>query len=272
MEAISLRNAIALIPKYATTNPYEIELNQPNWTNIKLKAANKSKSPNSKIIIFYINDQYFIKILITLFFMITRVTETIIKISFPDLDTCNAYFIEDKNILIDTGSIAAKRALPKFLPIASEDINFLFLTHLHYDHIGCFDLFPESTILTSQAAIDLLKKNPGEAIHDMETTLLAGNGTFHPMSYEEAAPRLKDMGFTIINTPGHTGGSVCILYKADGKEILFSGDTIFDPEMKTVGRTDLPTSNPRDLDITLRKLETISYDILCPGHGKITKL
>ncbi len=209
---------------------------------------------------------------ITYIFMITRVTETIIKISFPDIETCNAYFIEDKNILIDTGSIAVKRALPKFLPIAPEDVTFVFFTHLHYDHIGCFDLFPQATLLVSQAGINLLKKNPGEAIHDMETTLLANNGSFHPMSYEEAMPRLKDMGFTIINTPGHTEGSVCILYKADGKEILFSGDTFFNSAMDVVGRTDLPTSNPRDLDISLRKLETISYDILCPGHGKITKL
>lgn len=203
--------------------------------------------------------------------MITKITENVYKISFPDVNTCNAYFIQDKNILIDTGSIAVKRVLPTFLPIAPEDINFVMYTHMHYDHIGCFDLFSQSTQFASQAAIISFNKNPGEAIHDMETTLLANNGSFKLMSYEEATPKLRDMGFTIINTPGHTEGGVCILYKGDGMEFLFSGDTFFDPKMKIVGRTDLPTSNPQDLDISLRKLEIISYDILCPGHGKITK-
>jgi len=48
------------------------------------------------------------------------------------------------------------------------------------------------------------------------------------------------------------------------EKILFSGDTIF--HRGTIGRTDLPTSLPKEMDKSLKKLAKYKYDILCPGH------
>ncbi len=66
--------------------------------------------------------------------------------------------------------------------------------------------------------------------------------------------------FQIIKTPGHTSGSVCILYK----NILFSGDTLFNKEQ--IGRTDLPTSEPSKLQESLKKISYLDFKILAPGH------
>ena len=68
--------------------------------------------------------------------------------------------------------------------------------------------------------------------------------------------------FEIIETPGHTVGSICILYKPD--EVLFSGDTFF--KNKQLGRTDLPTSVPEEMQKTVMKLLELNHKILCPGH------
>jgi hydroxyacylglutathione hydrolase len=74
---------------------------------------------------------------------------------------------------------------------------------------------------------------------------------------------IKDMhGLKIIETPGHTRGSICIWYEKE--KILFSGDTLFHNNL--VGRTDLPTSSPADLKKSLDKLQSYKYAILCPGH------
>ncbi|TRM77231.1 MBL fold metallo-hydrolase, partial [Sulfolobus sp. A20-N-F8] len=69
----------------------------------------------------------------------------------------------------------------------------------------------------------------------------------------------------IIETPGHTMGSICIL--ANG--YIFTGDTLF---YGTVGRTDIGGSEKllRDSLERLKKLpdELIVY----PGHGPFTIL
>ncbi len=63
----------------------------------------------------------------------------------------------------------------------------------------------------------------------------------------------------IINTSGHSKGSICILYN----DILFSGDTIFH---NGIGRIDLPGGSEKEMRESLQKIQNINYKILCPGH------
>ncbi len=63
----------------------------------------------------------------------------------------------------------------------------------------------------------------------------------------------------VIKTPGHTSDGLSFLYK----DVLFSGDTLFH---NGIGRTDLPTSNPKQMQESLEKLKKLKYKILCPGH------
>ena len=73
---------------------------------------------------------------------------------------------------------------------------------------------------------------------------------------------LGDWTLTVIETPGHTAGSIC-LYDAERKA-LFTGDLLF---MNGVGNTTDPTGDAGELKASLRKLS--GYDIigLYPGHG-----
>ncbi|HII30317.1 hypothetical protein COT48_06140 [Candidatus Woesearchaeota archaeon CG08_land_8_20_14_0_20_47_9] len=72
-------------------------------------------------------------------------------------------------------------------------------------------------------------------------------------------------GLEIINTPGHTAGSVCIWYKKEG--VLFSGDTIF---RKGIGRTDLPSSRPGLMKASLARVSKLPFKLLCPGHDYVS--
>ena len=74
--------------------------------------------------------------------------------------------------------------------------------------------------------------------------------------------------FQIIETPGHTPGSVC-LYWLDA-HVLFSGDTLFE---MGYGRTDLPGGNMGQLISSLEHLFTLpAATKVYPGHGCFTTI
>ena len=71
-------------------------------------------------------------------------------------------------------------------------------------------------------------------------------------------------------TPGHTAGSTCYQLEADGKRVLFTGDTLF---QGTVGRTDFPSGDSKTLMRSLKRLRDLEGDfILYPGHEDDTSL
>ncbi len=74
--------------------------------------------------------------------------------------------------------------------------------------------------------------------------------------------------YRVIATPGHTPGCVC--YHFAGEKVLLSGDTLF---ADSVGRTDLPGGNARQLTASLKKLAALPDDtVVYPGHGPQTSI
>ena len=73
--------------------------------------------------------------------------------------------------------------------------------------------------------------------------------------------------FNLTYNPGHSPG--CMSFEIDS--LIFCGDLIF---KGSIGRTDLQTSNPADMEKSL-EIFVNSYDInstLLPGHREITTL
>jgi hydroxyacylglutathione hydrolase len=80
------------------------------------------------------------------------------------------------------------------------------------------------------------------------------------------------MTFTVLHTPGHTPGSVCLELEAEGAPpILFSGDHLF---AGSIGRTDLPGGSFDQLMASMAtKILPLDDDIaVLPGHGPITTI
>lgn len=145
--------------------------------------------------------------------------------------------LKNKNVLIDTSSPENISELEKDLEkvgISPDNIDIVILTHNHWDHTGGIILFLDAEFYASE-------KDFGKNLKDIH--------------------KLKIPEFKIIDTPGHSKGGICILYK----DILFSGDTLF--HRGTIGRTDLPGSDDEEMKKSLEKLNKINYKILCPGHG-----
>lgn len=74
--------------------------------------------------------------------------------------------------------------------------------------------------------------------------------------------------FQLLETPGHTPGSVCLYFEED--KVLFSGDSLF---QMGYGRTDLPGGNYFQLIDSLERLFALPSDVqVYPGHGEMTTI
>jgi len=170
--------------------------------------------------------------------MINKISSNVWQLDFKLFSSC-VYIVKIKKqiILFDTGSFLARNELKKDLKelkINPEEIKTVILTHNHFDHAGNISLIKNAKIYGDKS--------------DFKSDKILDIG------------KLKIKEFKIIKTPGHTKGSFCVLYK----DILFSGDTIFDKGY--IGRTDFPESQPEKMKQSLEKLNKIKYKILCPGH------
>ncbi|MBW3000144.1 MBL fold metallo-hydrolase [Candidatus Woesearchaeota archaeon] len=186
--------------------------------------------------------------------MIKKISEKVWK--FTGSDESNCYFLDlDEKTMIDAGYRADRQQMLQLLGkvVDFDEIKKVIFTHLHYDHIGNFDLFPNAEFFASAKEIaDFNKKKFGTILS--EDMVEKFNVDLKPI---ESTEQLE-----IIESPGHTKGSICIWFEEE--KVLFTGDTMF--AGKKFGRVDLPTSAPELLQPSLLKLVNYNYKVLAPGH------
>ncbi|MBW2992029.1 MBL fold metallo-hydrolase [Candidatus Woesearchaeota archaeon] len=185
--------------------------------------------------------------------MIKKITDNIWKIT----RNSSIYLIKNKEwIAIDAGDRKYHRDIIRDMIeiVDPEKIKKVLFTHLHCDHIGNIDLFPNAEFYASREEIDSLKNNAADTVLS-EDIIKKSRIKLKPL------PK-KIENLEVIETPGHTKGGVCFYLRKE--KILFSGDTLF--SMTHCGRTDLPTSVPEKLKQTLDKLYKLKINTLCPGH------
>lgn len=181
----------------------------------------------------------------------------------------NCYIVSDKNgrtAIIDPGG-DAKRILDD-VKLNNLTVDYILLTHAHFDHIMATQELREAT--DAQVCV-----GAGDApmLADAQYNLSAM--VYPTQAVNLSADRLLtdgdaitfgDVTLSVIETPGHTRGSVC--YAGDG--VLFSGDTLF---AGSIGRTDLPGGDMTVMRKSLMRLCAITEDVVVyPGHGEETTL
>ena len=132
------------------------------------------------------------------------------------------------------------------------ELKAILLTHGHFDHVGGVKEIAAQTDCSVFICKEDLSLNP----------MLTDGAISYTDTYAEGDTlSLAGLQLQVLQTPGHTPGSVCLLCE----DVLFAGDTLF---AGTCGRTDLPGGSMTQMRRSLGRLAALegNYQVL-PGHG-----
>ena len=183
----------------------------------------------------------------------------------------NAYLLLDdaarRCVFVDPG--AEGERLVRAVRVHGAELDAIWLTHAHIDHVGGISAlkraWPAAPVFLHPADLPLYDRVPQQAAYyglPMEQP---------PAPDRELAEgdllQLGKLELRVMHTPGHAPGH-CIFV---GEEMAFVGDLVF---AGSIGRTDLPLSNPVQMTDSLERIvgELPDGIALRPGHGPATTM
>ncbi len=201
----------------------------------------------------------------------------IIYAEFPHIDSGNVYLVTGAHpTLIDSGS---GRTVPQLvdnlaqLGMTVQDIEQVIATHADYDHVqgfhGLHELNPSLRLLIHQRDCAIV-----QGANAYRTASYLYNRPFVSVAPEQCIPiadgdlvNADDTQLTVLHTPGHSDGSICLLGEIDGKRILFAGDTV-GGSMKSLEGASLEVwaNAVRTWRDSLARLSCLEFDWILTGH------
>ncbi|MGD8685043.1 MAG: MBL fold metallo-hydrolase [Chloroflexota bacterium] len=168
-------------------------------------------------------------------------------------------------IAVDTATPSV-RWLTQQLADEGWRLRFIVSTHSHWDHIGDN---AEAVVATGATLAVHTADRPGLEAPDPMSAPFAIPPSVPALELAEGSRiRFGDIDVTVLHTPGHTPGSVCLL--SNEERVIFSGDTLF---AGAWGRTDLPGGNDEMMIDSLARLATLEPGLnVLPGHGPETTI
>jgi len=181
----------------------------------------------------------------------------------------NCYLVVDDRTnhaaIVDPGSEGDR--LVETIDRSGAQLQAIWITHAHVDHVG---------------AVASVKRKWDVPIylHPLDRRLYEAasrQAQVYGVPFEEPPPPDKEFAdgqqlkigsaeMTVMHAPGHAPGHVVI----HGNGIALVGDCLF---AGSIGRTDLPFSNPPQLAATLQKISALAPEtVVYPGHGMETTI
>jgi hydroxyacylglutathione hydrolase len=182
-------------------------------------------------------------------------------------ENCYLVIDEDSNrsVVVDPGGEGPR--IVEAIEESGTTLEAIWITHAHVDHVG---------------AIAAIKQHWDVPVflHPLDARLYEAaprQAEVYGLPFDEAPPpdrefsdgqRIKvgEKEMTVMHAPGHAPGHVVI----HGHGIALVGDCLF---AGSIGRTDLPFSNPPQLSASLQKIVALAPETLVfPGHGAQTTI
>jgi hydroxyacylglutathione hydrolase len=202
---------------------------------------------------------------------------------YPHVDCANVFLVTgDVPTLIDCGS---PRGVPRLLRnldtlgLSINDVQQIIVTHGDYDHV--------------QGLHTLLELNPALRVylHEADLPVVLGDDSYRNASYiygrvfqpfgqsrflplaDGAKIPAGNFELTVVHTPGHTEGSVCLHGWIDDTSVLFAGDTI-GGAMKSLEGANLEVwaRSAVTWHQSLQKLGALDFGWVLNGHEPASTL
>lgn len=173
--------------------------------------------------------------------------------------------------LIDTGLPKNGKGILnelKSMDIKPHDIKNILITHDDMDHVGSLALLEKDSGAKIWASKEDIPHIIGEINrHAIKRILnyivkLEKPENIHPYPEDGIVGDIK-----IINTPGHTVGHVCMLYK----DIMFVGDLFRTKNGEIITGPSLANWNNSILKESIVKIDEYNFKWICPAHGEPIK-
>jgi hydroxyacylglutathione hydrolase len=185
---------------------------------------------------------------------------------------CNCTLLGDEDaaeaIVIDPGDEVSR--IYRRISDLGLKVKQILVTHAHIDHVGGALKLKHLTgapILLNENDLPLLKMMEAQAAWVGVPTpeVAAPDGSLE----DGLQVGLDRYPARVLHTPGHTQGSVCLHFEP--LRMVIAGDTLF---AGSIGRTDLPGGNPRQIiqSIESRLLVLPDETRVFPGHGPATTI
>jgi len=171
---------------------------------------------------------------------------------------------EGKKVLVDTGGSGARPMLLEALEergLRPYDIDYVFLTHLHFDHIANINLFPHATFILSRKEWEYANTRDDLFVMEGSLPLLRSfKKRLVEIDGEELLP-----GITCLHTPGHTPGclSLVVDMKEKGRWVI-AGDAIKNRQELRSGEVGM-TLEAETSNRTIQGVRKMASRVL-PGH------
>ena len=182
----------------------------------------------------------------------------------------NCYIVgaQDETFVIDPGDHAER--ICEVISKNNYHVKYIILTHCHFDHILAANKVKN---LTGGKIVVGLNETENFADNMVNLTARFTKAPFSltPDQFVKENDVLLSgkYAFTVLETPGHTSGSICLYCPEEN--MLFSGDTLF---RCSIGRCDFPTGNQKVLLNSIHKklFALPNNTIVYPGHDADTTI
>jgi glyoxylase-like metal-dependent hydrolase (beta-lactamase superfamily II) len=176
----------------------------------------------------------------------------------PVLATSTVIQSESGNILVDPSLDGSKMGEAVFncCGLKPDDINYIYITHMHNDHWIGLEAFPRAKIFMAEKDAGVIREvmeYMDEKVRENAKRILPASGELLP-------------GFELIPLPGHTLGIQGLLFEGPEGKILATGDSVMNAEFFSAREGYFFSADSEKSKESVMKAAAMA-DFIIPGHG-----
>ncbi len=178
---------------------------------------------------------------------------------------------EGRRIIVDTGHVGRRGHLEAALRkrgLTPADIDLVFMTHVHWDHVQNFDMFGAAEMLVHPRERAYVKNpHPNDYGTPRWTSAAIETHTIQEVCEGDELAA----GVRVIDLPGHSAGTMGLLVETESGVAAVVGDAVGTAENAVLRQADVVFWSPTEADDSIGKAVAAS-DLIYPGHDRPFRL